>query len=411
MPCDFGCTHKEGRWEQVYAERETHPICRQVPLSSPGWAAELEAVAHETQRSLHLTDGPLLRVVYVDRGTEPGRLLLVAHHLVVDGVSWRVLVEDVQTAYRQLAAGRPCQLPAKTTSLKDWRHRVGTYAASAALAAERPYWEAAVARLATQPGVTPADQRLATATTVRVALTAAETQALVQDVPSVYRTEVNDVLLTALAQTLCRWNGQAAVCVELEGHGREDLFADVDLTRTVGWFTTRFPVWLEPGTEGPGAAIQAIKGQLRQLPNKGIGYGILRYLSPDDAVRARLTPPHPPAISFNYLGQLEAGIEGDALFDFADEPIGPSRDPQSIWRDQLTVNAQVLDQRLWIDWTSPAAADGAGSMAYWASQYVEALRNLINHCAAPDAGGAVSSDFALAGLDDTELSNLLEKIG
>ncbi len=405
--------HHDGRWEQVYVEAETHPICRHVPVVEPtqDWTATLEAVANETQRSVHLTEGPLLRVVYLDRGAEAGRLLLVAHHLVVDGVSWRVLVDDLQTAYRQLVAGRPCRLPAKTTSLKDWRSRLDTYAASAAIAAEQPYWEAVVARLATQPVVTPPDQRLDTATTVRVALTAAETQALLQDVPPVYRTEVNDLLLTALAQTLCRWNGQSAVCVELEGHGREDLFAGVDLTRTVGWFTTRFPVWLEPGTQGPGAAIQAIKGQLRQLPNKGIGYGILRYLSADDRVRARLTPPHPPAISFNYLGQLEAGVGADALFALAEEPIGPSRDPHSLWRDQLTVNVQVVDQRLWIDWTSPAAADGTGSMAHWVSQYIETLRSLIRHCAAPDAGGAISSDFALAGLDDTELSNLLEKIG
>lgn len=404
---------QDGRWQQVYAETETHTLCRHVPVLEPtqDWEATLEAVANETQRSLHVTEGPLLRVVYLDRGPEPGRLLLVAHHLVVDGVSWRVLVEDVQTAYRQLVAGAPCRLPAKTTSLKEWRSRLGTYAASAAVAAEQPYWEAVVARLATQPVVTPPDQRLATATTVRVALTAAETQALLHEVPPVYRTEVNDLLLTALAQTLCRWNGQRAVCVELEGHGREDLFAGVDLTRTVGWFTTRFPVWLEPGTGGPGAAIQAIKAQLRRLPTKGIGYGVLRYLSADETVRARLTPPQPPAISFNYLGQLEAGVEADALFALADEPIGPSRDPHSIWRDQLTVNVQVVDQRLWIDWTSPAAAGGTGSMADWASQYVEALRSLISHCAAPDAGGAISSDFALAGLDDTELSNLLEKIG
>ncbi len=380
-------------------------------LSSSGWEAELEAVAHETQRSLHLTDGPLLRVVYVDRGTEPGRLLLVAHHLVVDGVSWRVLVEDVQTAYRQLAAGRPCQLPAKTTSLKDWRHRVGTYAASAALAAERPYWEAAVARFATQPVVTPADQRVATATTVRVALTAAETQALVQDVPAVYRTEVNDVLLTALAQTLCRWNGQAAVCVELEGHGREDLFADVDLTRTVGWFTTRFPVWLEPGTEGPGAAIQKIKGQLRQLPNKGIGYGILRYLSPEDAVRARLTPPHPPAISFNYLGQVDSTLNQGSLFTLATESIGDSRDPHSKRFDCFTVTVHVADQQLWIDWTSPASNGSSDAPESWAHHYVASLRALINHCAAPDAGETVAADFEEAGLTDDEFNDLLKEIG
>ncbi len=405
--------HHDGRWEQVYVEAETHPICRHVPVVEPtqDWTATLEAVANETQRSVHLTEGPLLRVVYLDRGAEAGRLLLVAHHLVVDGVSWRVLVDDLQTAYRQLVAGRPCRLPAKTTSLKDWRSRLDTYAASAAIAAEQPYWEAVVARLATQPVVTPPDQRLDTATTVRVALTAAETQALLQDVPPVYRTEVNDLLLTALAQTLCRWNGQSAVCVELEGHGREDLFAGVDLTRTVGWFTTRFPVWLEPGTQGPGAAIQAIKGQLRQLPNKGIGYGILRYLSADDRVRARLTPPHPPAISFNYLGQLDSTFSQDSLFTLATESIGDSRDPQSKRFDCFTVNVHVADQQLRIDWTSPASDGSTGAPEIWAHHYVASLRALINHCAAPDAGETVAADFEDAGLTDDEFNDLLKEIG
>src|SRR5690606_22916775 len=148
---------------------------------------------------------------------------------------------------------------------------------------------------------------------VAVTLDRASTRALLQDVPPVYRTRINDVLLTALAQTLARWSGVRTLWVNLEGHGREELFEGVDLSRTVGWFTTLYPVRLDLTAEAPGEALKAIKEQLRAIPQGGIGYGVLRYRHPDPAVRASLAALPAPELSFNYLGQLDTLIGGDLL--------------------------------------------------------------------------------------------------
>ncbi len=409
-----------GQWTQTYAPAEIHGLCRRIDLTevthgrSQPWTEALETLATEVQQSLNITEGPLLQAAYFDRGPEePGRLLLVVHHLAVDGVSWRVLVEDLQTVYRRLAEKQPVvDLPAKTTSWKAWSERLRTHADSDAFDEERTYWlEQAPNRTAFLPDVPERAGRVGDTNTERVSLSADETRALLQDVPSVYRTEINDVLLAALAQILCRWSGRSSVDVELEGHGREDVFEGVDVSRTVGWFTTRFPVTLTPGTGEPGEAIQAIKEQLRRVPNKGMGYGVLRYLSQDTDQRHALANEPPTAVCFNYLGQLDVALEGETLFTLAHESVGPARDVRSKRREVLDVNVQVVAQQLWIDWTYPSADRDAPSMRSLADRYVEALRELIAHCLSPGAGGVMASDFKAAGLTDEELHDLLNEIG
>ena len=136
-----------------------------------------------------------------------------------------------------------------------------------------------------------------------IGLDAEQTRQLLQQAPAAYRTQVNDLLLTALARAVCRWSGQGSTLIQLEGHGREDLFDDIDLTRTVGWFTSLFPVRLTP-TADLGGSIKAIKEQLRAIPDKGMGYGVLRYLG-DAATQAALAALPQPRITFNYLGQFD----------------------------------------------------------------------------------------------------------
>ena len=202
----------------------------------------------------------MLRAVLFHLGAgQADRLLLVIHHLVVDGVSWRVLLEDLLTAYEQLARRQPVQLPPKTTSWQYWAQRLSEHARSEALRQELPYWLDEARR---QVPPLPVDQiegdsSAGAAETVVVTLGEEQTRALLQEVPAVYRTHINDVLLTALAQAYVRWSGQGSLLVDLEGHGREELFDDVDLSRTVGWFTTLYPVLLQvPAGEraGPGVA-------------------------------------------------------------------------------------------------------------------------------------------------------------
>lgn len=186
-----------------------------------------------------------MRVALFNLGAEqPGRLLLIIHHLAVDGVSWRILLSDLQTAYQQLERGEAIHLPPKTTSFKQWAERLRQYAHSAALQQDLEYW---IAEPRLQIAPLPVDfprgsNTMAQARTVSVSLSVEETQALLQEVPAVYQTQINDVLLTALVKAFEHWTGQRSLLIELEGHGREEIFNDVNLSRAVGWFTALFPV-------------------------------------------------------------------------------------------------------------------------------------------------------------------------
>ncbi|WP_134393221.1 non-ribosomal peptide synthetase, partial [Pseudomonas aeruginosa] len=204
----------------------------------------LEALAEQAQRSLDLGRGPLLRALLATLGDGSQRLLLVIHHLAVDGVSWRILLEDLQTAYRQLQAGQAVALPAKTSAFKAWAERLQAHARDGGLEGERGYWLAQLEGVSTE---LPCDDREGAQSvrhvrSARTELTEEATRRLLQEAPAAYRTQVNDLLLTALARVIGRWTGQADTLIQLEGHGREELFEDIDLTRTVGWFTSLFPL-------------------------------------------------------------------------------------------------------------------------------------------------------------------------
>ena len=233
------------------------------------------------QRRFNLAEGPIARFGWFNLGgRRPSQLLMVVHHLAVDGVSWRILLEDLQTVYEQLSRGEMAALGPKTSSFQRWARRLNEHALSGAVREESDYWLATAppknAHIPTDFSV--GDNTGASARTVSVALEVEETLTLLRDVPSAYRTQINDILLAALGSALSRWTGSPLVHITLEGHGREELFDDVDLSRTVGWFTTTFPIRLDlRETNDPGDLIKSVKEQLRRVPNRGIGYGLLRY--------------------------------------------------------------------------------------------------------------------------------------
>ncbi len=404
------------RWQQHNAP-DSPPVLTHVDLSGlprEGQVAALEAIAAAMQPSLDLAAGPLLRVALFELGNDqPQRLLLMFHHLAVDGVSWRILMEDLSAAYTQLAANQPAALPAKTTSFQGWAERLLAYAQSAELEVEREHWlrPARVSSARLPRDHAEGANTVASARIVRVALGQEETGALLTAVPQAYHTQINDVLLTALAQAAHGWTGVPRLLVELEGHGREDLFADVDLSRTVGWFTTVFPVLLDlSGAQGPGAALQAVKEQLRQVPNRGIGYGVLRYLSPDPALRESLRSLPEPDIKFNYLGQVDQVVGDAGLFDGAAELSGPTRDPRGRREHLLEVTAVVGGGRLWLEWIYSEAIHERATIAALAERYLAALGDLIAHCQSPDAGGYTPSDFPEMRFSQDELDDLIAEL-
>jgi non-ribosomal peptide synthase protein (TIGR01720 family) len=403
-------------WRQVNAGVGKCLVLSRVDLSTLPEEEQMLALEREAvslQASLNLSDGPLMRVVFFDLGARnSGCLLLVIHHLAVDGVSWRVLLEDLEAAYQRLNRREPVKLPAKTTSFKQWAERLIDKAQSGRLDEELDYWLAEPRSLAPRlPVDHPAGDNIeASARTVSAALSVEETMALLHDVPKVYHTQINDALLTALVLAFARWTKVCSLLVDLEGHGREPIFEDIDLSRTVGWFTTIYPVLLDLGENvHPGNALKSVKEQLRRIPNRGIGYGLLRYLGRDKSIAEKLRKLPQPEVSFNYLGQFDPVLTRSSLFAWAKQSTGPAHSLKGTRRHLLNINGNITRGQLQLNWTYSENIHRAGTVENLAHGFVESLRSLITHCQSPDAGGYTPSDFPLAKLKQQHLDKIIAK--
>uniref|UniRef100_A0A2P1CZA1 AptA2 n=1 Tax=Nostoc sp. HIID-D1B TaxID=2027338 RepID=A0A2P1CZA1_9NOSO len=374
----------------------------------------MKAENAELQASLNLSTGAIARVTLFRLGNnQPGRLLFIIHHLAVDGVSWRILLEDLATAYQQISRGEAIKLPPKTTSFQYWSDRLTEYAQSKAVT-ELDYW---LSQSSIQVTALPVDYRsskdnntVASTASVSLSLNEEQTRALLQDVPSAYNTQINDVLLTALAQSFAQWTGERSLLVDLEGHGREDLFEDVDLSRTVGWFTTLFPVHLQlEEVDYPGEVLKSVKEQLRRIPNRGIGYGVLRYLYPDETIRRKLQALPQAQVSFNYLGQFDQVLKASAVLGLAQE----FKAEQSLLNQRshlLGISGFIRAGRLEMTWTYSEKVHKRDTIERLGFGFMEALRSLIVHCQSPDAIGHTPSDFSAARLSQKQLDTFLAKI-
>ena len=373
----------------------------------------LAKIATEYQASFNLSTGPLMQVVLFNLGRESdARLLMIIHHLAVDGVSWRILLSDLETIYQQLITQQPIQLSTKTTAFIDWAEKLNIYAQSEISQQELDYWLnqswSKTRPLPLDYADTRAENTVESGSRVSVKLSIEETHALLGSVNEAYNTQINDLLLSALAVTLAEWTGNSAVLIDLEGHGREELFEDVDLSRTVGWFTSLFPVLLElPRDEQIGAALKSIKEQLRGIPNRGIGYGILRYLCEDSKVKQQLETIPRPEISFNYLGQFDQ-IQSQTGWKFAQESTGPNQSDRQTREHLMNINGRVVEGELQINWTYSKNVHTQGTVENLAQSYVQAIRSIIQHCQSEDAFGYTPSDFPDAQLNQSELDELLE---
>ena len=406
----------ENTWLQTNAGLEEHSIFSHVDVSSyptPEQATAIETTAAQLQTSLDIQSGPLLRIALITPGSDqPDRLLLIIHHLVVDGVSWRILLEDLQTVYQQLQSGKPVILPQKTTSFKEWAERLQNYAQSDHVREELKYWQTNTLKpVARIPVDTPGGANtMGTSRSITVSLTVEETQALLQKAPEAYHTQVNDLLLTALTQTLSTWAGTQEIQVDLEGHGREPVFDDLDISRTVGWFTTIFPVRLNlSGSTETGSVIKAIKEQLRAVPQKGMNYGVLRYLTNDPRLRAELCSLTQSEILFNYLGQFDQVLPEGSLLCLAQEGHGPDHNETESRRYLFDINSSVIEGQLAISWTYSTELHQHETVENLAKGFADAVRSLVTHCLSSEAGGYTPSDFSDIDLDQSDLDNLLKE--
>ncbi|HXR66935.1 MAG TPA: amino acid adenylation domain-containing protein, partial [Ktedonobacteraceae bacterium] len=372
----------------------------------------METLALEAQASLNPEAGRMLCGSLFVRGVQkPAYLLVIIHHLVIDAVSWQILLEDLEIALDSLQQGQAMRLPSKTTSFQQWAQRLQEYAQTPQLLEELPYWQAPERQdVQALPLDFPEGQNTeASSATINVVLDARQTRLLIHEALAVYHAQMNEVLLAALAHALASWTSQRLFLVDLEGHGREEIFADIDLTRTVGWFTTLFPVLLQSAQDMTlEDTLRIVKEQLRQIPQRGLGYGLLRYLCPDPGVRESLATLPLAQISFNYLGQEQRSPHQSTALrrvsGFTGSPISQSGGRSHL----LIINGGVTDGQLHFSWQYSQELLTAQSMQYLADRFVEALQELIAHCQLHGRGSYTPSDFPLAGLDQRQLEKVIQ---
>jgi amino acid adenylation domain-containing protein/non-ribosomal peptide synthase protein (TIGR01720 family) len=376
-------------WRQSYAPAEP-VIVHQDLTRSEDPVQVMRAAIDAQQTSLNICSGPLMRMVMFHLGGDHGdRLLLLAHHLVVDTVSWRILLDDLRECYAQLLRGAEPQQPLRTSSYQSWSAGLREYVRTQDLGADLAYWRKVEQRV-TQRLLAddPAGANTVGLERAHVArLQETETRALLSEATKPYKTQLMELLLSALSEALHRWCGRTATAVMLEGHGREEIVAGVDLTRTVGWFTSLYPVVLESREgESIGERIKRTKEQLRAIPRRGVSHGLLRHLCADSGLSGG------GSLLVNYLGQMDGSIGREALLPAAREASVDSASPGLQRASDLTLNAMIHGGRLQMHWTYSGARFRDQTVASLAEHLQASLRDLIAHCCSPQAGGFTPSD-------------------
>ncbi|MEU9456740.1 amino acid adenylation domain-containing protein [Streptomyces sp. NPDC048277] len=401
-------------WRLHHTPAEPTPdVLRVTDLAGAADEQQLATATEEAtlaaQTGFDLANGPLLRAELLTGVGRAPRVFLAAHHLVVDGVSWHILLSDLEKAYGQVRDGRSVDLGPRTTSLGAWAARLAAHTADSSPVGQLAYWQG-VQQAVAEAGCLPLDSAesgantVAAADTVVVRLGERSTDALLRHVPRAYRTQVNDVLLAALGRVLADWTGSGTVPVALEGHGREGLFTDVDLSRTVGWFTSVHPVALVlPAERDWGTVLKSVKEQLRAVPDHGLGHGLLRYLA--DGPAALPAGPE-PQVSFNYLGRQGVPGDGTGLLRGMHPVVGAERAPGQERSHLIEINGEVRDGQLEFHWEYATGAHRRTTVERLAGTFTAALEAIVEHCAQPGAGGFTPSDFPLADLDQAAVDRI-----
>jgi amino acid adenylation domain-containing protein/non-ribosomal peptide synthase protein (TIGR01720 family) len=398
----FRYEQKEGQWEQRY-EQATIEL-EEAFLNNE----DLPSVCSKYQAQLSITSGPLFRAVLLRNpaSSEENLLLLVAHHLCVDGVSWRIIAADLQHCLENLAQNKALSLGVKGSSYRQWQERLQRYANSSFLHKQISYWSSVLSSAERLP----ADYELegpryiSSMNRKESLISASLTDLLLHEVHAAYHTEVKDLLLAALALTLGDWTGSVRHLIGLEGHGREDLGSDIDLSHTVGWFTTLYPVLLEMESSGAGdygQLICGIKERLREVPDHGLGYGALRYLHEDEAVRQQMSGTSEPDLVFNYLGHLGNLVNNSAWLSQPADMILSAGDlsaADNSYPFRLGIDSYIYEDQFRLIWSYNREEYASATIEALASAYLQHLENLISHCMARrNQSRYTPSDYGLSG--------------
>ncbi|MGR9012023.1 MAG: amino acid adenylation domain-containing protein [Gammaproteobacteria bacterium] len=379
------------QWRQFYADAESLEFSA-LALAS---MAQLSAHAGELQKSFDLNTGPLLKAVYYQL-PDKQYLLLAAHHLIIDGVSWRIFMEDLNEAYEQ---GSQWQPPAPTASLKHWMQQFQQQS-EAAISRQQGYWQ----QQALAPCLNGQKVKYRDLDIVKVELDQTHSEQFLTGVHQAYTTEANDLLLAALLLAYNQWQGSSTVSFILEGHGRDVLEA-IDVSRTLGWFTTRYPVTLEyKANQDLGYAIKSVKESLRTIPDKGAAYGMLRYMR--HAVDGQTFTD--PAISFNYLGQF--GQHQQGRFAMANENIGDIISPDATPPYLIEFVGKHVAGQLSFEIAYARHLYSREQMTVFAESFKQALLNIIEHTVGCKTQSLTPSDIDYDGFDINQLDDFLAQM-
>src|SRR5215204_899529 len=409
----FVYTEKEGGWRQEYGTCKGIVHIENCSLASGNFAEMLTNKANKYQRNLNITRGELIRMVLFNTPASEtkNRLLIVIHHLAVDGISWRVLLEDLEILLTEIKNGKSGGPGNKSSSYRQWFEALKQFGESNTLLSQKRYWEktTGIYRPVTTDTNYNGRVRVKDIGHQLVTVESSNTQVLLHEVPRVYHTEINDLLLSALAKTLCNWQRTDSIVIGLEGHGREQIAEGLDISRTVGWFTSMYPVLLDLRTaKGPGETIKEVKEQLRQVPDKGLGFGVLKYLKKDEKYVSR----QQWDIIFNYFGQLDNVVENGKWLSAASESRGVGMSEKHEVNELISINAMIRNGQLVLDWGYSKLHFTEETILTLTNEYKSNLELLIAHCIAGGRSGTTftPSDYGLGSeTTNTELDAFLDE--
>lgn len=380
-------------------------------------AKTIEQVSNDIQASFDLSSGPLVKLGLFQ--TDSGDHLLMAfHHLIMDGISMRVIFEDLASVYARLESGKEPQeisLPDKTDSFQYWAAKINEYATSYQSLSELDYWKNIIQSdfepLPVDSEIQPSERIVANTNTLDMTLDQDLTNDLIKNVHFAYNTEINDILLTTLSDALTHWCNRPRIAISLEGHGRESIIKDIDISRTVGWFTTQYPVILDTGsTADTGEKIKRVKETLRKIPNKGIGYGILRYLL-NPQQRGGIELNIQPDINFNYLGQFgqektapadnpshSTSQHNSIAFEMSPMKTGESRGKDIARHIKIDINGMIINKRLRFRFEYNILEYREQSVNRFMNCFKESLTRVIQHCVSKESSELTPSDVGNSNL-------------
>lgn len=365
----------------------------------------------DMQKSLNLEKGPLLRTALTRFSqSEDDRLFIVAHHLIMDNLSWRILLEDLYRTYLHIEkTGRPDTL-SKGTSYKYWSLKLNEYSLTEEVSGQIPFWQSMLSEECMQlisPAGQPENEERYSATE-QIILDEQMTSLMLRQVNLPFNTNTSEIILAALCRVLARWTGRENLLINYESHGREEISPDLDISRTIGWFTNLVPVMIKTGSPSApaGSFILSVKEQLRAALSKGLGFGILKYISRSPVIRGLQVP----QVSFNYLGNAAEGNNKEMPFAISDEPKGDERHPEEYRRHVFDISALVVHGRLRVYWSYSTRQFSPSLVGQLLASLRDELIAMTDYCVRVEESSYSSSDFDGSGLNERELKNLMSEL-